>query len=44
VHDDLAIIRDLVAGERDRLAAVPDIYLSSIANRTAEAAKTLTLL
>ena len=44
VHDDLAIILDLIAGQRDRLAAVLDIYLSSVANRTTEATKTLTLL
>jgi magnesium transporter len=44
VHDDLAIILDLIAGLRDRLAAVLDIYLTSVANRTAEATKTLTLL
>lgn len=44
VHDDLAIILDLIAGQRDRLAAVLDIYLSSIANRTTEATRTLTLL
>lgn len=44
VHDDLAIILDLIAGERDRLASVVDIYLSNIANRTTEATKTLTLL
>lgn len=44
VHDDLAIILDLIAGQRDRLAAVLDMYLSSIANRTTEATKTLTLL
>ena len=44
VHDDLAIILDLIAGPRDRLAAVLDIYLSSVANRTTEATKTLTLL
>jgi magnesium transporter len=44
VHDDLAIILDLIAGQRDRLAAVLDLYLSSVANRTTEATKTLTLL
>jgi magnesium transporter len=44
VHDDLAIILDLITGQRDRLAAVLDIYLSSVANRTTEATKTLTLL
>ena len=44
VHDDLAIILDLIAGDRDRLATVLDIYLSSVANRTTEATKTLTLL
>ena len=44
VHDDLAIILDLIAGQRDRLAAVLDIYLSSVANCTTEATKTLTLL
>lgn len=44
VHDDLAIILDLTAGQRDRLGAVLDIYLSSITNRTTEATRTLTLL
>ena len=44
VHDDLAIMLDTIAGERDRLAAVLDIYFSSLANRTTEATKTLTLL
>jgi magnesium transporter len=43
-HDDLAIHLDTIAGERDRLAGILDIYLSSIANRTTEATKTLTLL
>jgi Mg2+ and Co2+ transporter CorA len=41
VHDDLDIILDLIAGDRDRLAAVLDIYLSNVANRTTEATKTL---
>jgi len=44
VHDDLAIILDALAGERDRLAGLLDIYLSSVANRTTEATRTLTLL
>jgi Mg2+ and Co2+ transporter CorA len=43
-HDDLAIILDLIAGERDRLATVLDVYLSTVANRTTEATRTLTLL
>ena len=30
VHDDLAINRESIAGERDRLAGVLDIYLSSV--------------
>jgi magnesium transporter len=44
VHDDLAINLETIAGERDRLAGVLDIYLSSVANRTTEATRTLTLL
>jgi magnesium transporter len=44
VHDDLAIILDTIAGDRDRVAGVLDIYLSSVSNRNAEATKTLTLL
>ena len=44
VHDDLAIILDNIAADRDRLAGALDIYMSSIANRNAEATKTLTLL
>ena len=44
VHDDLAIILDNIAAERDRLAGALDLYMSSIANRNAEATKTLTLL
>jgi Mg2+ and Co2+ transporter CorA len=43
VHD-LAINLETIAGERDRLAGVPDIYLSIVANRTTEATRTLTLL
>jgi magnesium transporter len=44
VHDDLAINLETIAGERDRLAGVLDIYLSSVAIRTTEATRTLTLL
>jgi magnesium transporter len=44
VHDDLTIILETIAADRDRLAGALDIYLSSIANRNAEATKTLTLL
>lgn len=44
VHDDLAIHLETIAGERDRLAGVLDIYISSVANRTTEATRTLTLL
>jgi magnesium transporter len=44
VHDDLAIILDSIAADRDRLAGALDLYMSSIANRNAEATKTLTLL
>jgi magnesium transporter len=43
-HDDLAVILDLIAGERDRLATILDVYLSTVANRTTEAMRTLTLL
>ncbi len=44
IHEDLAIELDMIAGERDRLAGALDLYLSSIANRTTEATRTLTLL
>jgi len=44
VHDDHKIILEIIAADRDRLAGALDIYLSSIANRNAEATKTLTLL
>ena len=44
VQDDLAIILDNIAADRDRLAGALDLYMSSIANRNAEATKTLTLL
>jgi magnesium transporter len=44
VHDDLAIDLDTIAAERERLAGVLDVYLSSVANRTTEATRTLTLL
>jgi magnesium transporter len=44
VHDDLAIILDNIAADRERLAGALDLYMSSIANRNAEATKTLTLL
>jgi magnesium transporter len=44
VHDNLAIILDTLAADRDRLGGVLDVYLSSLANRNAEATKTLTLL
>lgn len=44
VHDDLAIDLDTIAAERERLTGVLDVYLSSVANRTTEATRTLTLL
>jgi magnesium transporter len=44
VHDDLAIDLDIVAAEQDRLASALEVYLSSVANRTTEATRTLTLL
>ena len=44
VHDDLTIILETIVADRDRLGGALDIYLSSIANRNAEATKTLTLL
>jgi magnesium transporter len=44
VHDDLAIDLDTIATERERLAGVLEVYLSSVANRTTEATRTLTLL
>jgi len=44
VHDDLAIILDNIVADRDRLAGALDLYMSSVANRNAEATKTLTLL
>jgi magnesium transporter len=44
VHDDLTIILETIAADRDRLAGALDLYMSSIANRNAEATKTLTLL
>jgi magnesium transporter len=44
VHDDLAIDLDTVAAERERLAGALEVYLSSVANRTTEATRTLTLL
>lgn len=44
IHDDLAIDLDAIAGERERLTNALDIYLSSVANRTTEATRTLTLL
>jgi magnesium transporter len=44
VHDDLTIHLETIAGERDRLTGVLDIYVSSVTNRTAEATRTLTLL
>jgi len=44
VQDDLAIILDNIGADRDRLAGALDLYMSSIANRNAEATKTLTLL
>ncbi len=44
LNDDLAIILDNIAADRDRLAGALDLYMSSIANRNAEATKTLTLL
>ena len=44
VQDDLAVALELIAGERERLTGVLDVYLSSVANRTTEATRTLTLL
>jgi magnesium transporter len=44
VHDDLAIDLDTIAAERERLAGILEVYLSSVANRTTEATRTLTLL
>jgi len=44
VHDDLAIDLDTIPAERERLAGVLEVYLSSVANRTTEATRTLTLL
>jgi magnesium transporter len=44
IHEDLAIELDMIAGDRERLAGVLDLYLSSITNRTTEATRTLTLL
>jgi magnesium transporter len=44
VHDHLGEDLDTIAGERDRLAGVLDVYLSSVANRNTEATWTLTLL
>jgi magnesium transporter len=44
VDDDLAIMLESIARERDRLAGVLDIYLSSVATRSMEATRTLTLL
>jgi magnesium transporter len=44
VHDDLTIHLETIAGGRDRLTGVLDIYLSSVTNRTAEATRTLTLM
>ena len=44
MQDDLTIVLETIAADRDRLAGALDIYLSSIANRNAEATKTLTLL
>jgi magnesium transporter len=44
LHDDLAIILDSVSADRDRLAGALDLYMSSLANRNAEATKALTLL
>jgi magnesium transporter len=44
VHDDLAINLDTIAAERERLAGALEVYLSSVANRTTEATRTLTLL
>ena len=35
---------EMIAGERERLTGVLDVYLSSVANRTTEATRTLTLL
>ena len=43
-HDDLAIMLDMLAGEGDRLADILEIYFSSLAIRTTDATKTLTLL
>ncbi len=44
VNDDLAIDLDTIAGQRERLNGVLDAYLSSVANRTTEATRTLTLM
>ena len=44
VQDDLAIDLDTIAAERERLAGALEVYLSSVANRTTEATRTLTLL
>jgi magnesium transporter len=44
LQDDLAIDLEMIGGERERLTGVLDVYLSSVANRTTEATRTLTLL
>ena len=44
VHDDLGSDLDTIAAERERLNGALDIYLSSVANRTTEATRTLTLM
>lgn len=44
IHDHLSEDLDAIAGERDRLASVVDLYLSSVANRNTDAMRTLTIL
>jgi magnesium transporter len=44
VQDDLTIVLETTAVARDRLAGILDIYLSSVAHRTTEATRTLTLM
>jgi magnesium transporter len=44
IHDHLAEDLDTISGERDRLAGILDLYLSSVANRHTEAMRALTLL
>jgi magnesium transporter len=44
IHDHLTEDLDAIAGERDRLSGVVDLYLSSVANRNTDAMRTLTIL